>query len=83
MIVFHIIKLTSIARKNQYIKSSLNLIKAADSIGNKLSDNFFKANIFYVFSNYYFYNADLDLAEIYLTEKITFFVIKKLPLLKR
>ena len=38
----HIIKLTSIARKNRYIKSSLNLIKAADSIGNKLSDNFLK-----------------------------------------
>ena len=61
-----IIKLTSIAGKNRYNKSSLNLIKAADSIGNELSDNFLKANISYAFGNYYFYNGDLDLAEIYL-----------------
>ncbi len=61
-----IIKLTSIAGKNRYNKSSLNLIKTADSIGNELSDNFLKANISYAFGNYYFYNGDLDLAEIYL-----------------
>ncbi len=75
-------KLTNIAGKNRYNKSSLTLIKTADSIDQKLHNKFLKAHIYYAFGNYYFYNGDLDLAENYLKNAGALIDASSYPLLK-
>ncbi len=77
-----IIKLTNIAGKNRYNKNSLSLIKTADSIGQKLSNHFLKAHIYYAFGNYYFYNGDLDLSESYLQKAGQLIEATQHPLLR-
>ncbi len=77
-----IINLTNIAGKNRYNKSSLSLLKTADSLGQKTANRFLKANIYYAFGNYYFYNGDLSLAEKYLQKAGQLTDAKKYPLLK-
>jgi len=74
--------LTSNAGQNRYIKSTKKLIDNAIAISKERDDAEMFANSYYSLGNYYFFNAQLDSANIYLDKSLTYVPEGKLPFVR-
>ncbi|WP_432411566.1 tetratricopeptide repeat-containing sensor histidine kinase [Rasiella sp. SM2506] len=74
--------LTSNAGKNRYIKSTRKLIDKALTISEEKNDAEMLANSYYSLGNYYYFNAQLDSANIYLDKSLTYIPEDQFPFIR-
>ncbi len=74
--------LTSNSGQNRYIKPTKKLIDNAITISKERDDAEMLANSYYSLGNYYFFNAQLDSASIYLNKSLTYIPKDKFPFVR-
>ena len=74
--------LTSNSGQNRYTKPTKKLIDNAIAISKERDDAEMLANSYYSLGNYYFFNAQLDSASIYLNKSLTYLPEDKFPFVR-